>query len=256
MGRPVDLNNRLGEINYTKYESKITIIEYINCDDVKVSINDNYVTYTNYSNFKKGNIKYPYDKSVYGVGYLGEGKYSRTTHELLYRFWHDMLKRCYDIKIKLKEPTYEGCTVCEEWLNFQNFAEWFENNYYEVDERIELDKDILYKGNKIYNTHSCILVPHRINKLLIKCNKSRGEYPIGVSWNKKLNKFMATCCIIKNYKPTNKNLGYFNTSQDAFYNGYKPFKEQYIKQVADDYKDKIPKELYDALYKYEVEITD
>ena len=37
---------------------------------------------------------------------------------------------------------------------------------------------------------------------------------------------------------------------------YKTFKEQYIKQVANEYKDKIPKKLYDAMYRYEVEITD
>ena len=29
-----------------------------------------------------------------------------------------------------------------------------------------------------------------------------------------------------------------------------------IKQIADEYKDLIPKELYEALYKYEVEIND
>ena len=32
--------------------------------------------------------------------------------------------------------------------------------------------------------------------------------------------------------------------------------ENYIKQVADYYKDKIPQKLYDALYNYEVLITD
>ena len=37
---------------------------------------------------------------------------------------------------------------------------------------------------------------------------------------------------------------------------YKNFKENYIKQVADEYKDLIPKELYDAMYKWEVEIND
>lgn len=39
---------------------------------------------------------------------------------------------------------------------------------------------------------------------------------------------------------------------------YKNFKENYIKQVADEYYSKglIPKKLYDAMYKYEVEIND
>ena len=37
---------------------------------------------------------------------------------------------------------------------------------------------------------------------------------------------------------------------------YKIMKETYIKQIADEYKDLIPSKLYNALYKYEVEITD
>jgi hypothetical protein len=158
MGRPIEFSNRLGETNYTKYKSKITIIEYVSCDNIKISINDNYIVNTTYQNFKKGNIKYPYDKSVYGIGYLGEGNYNRTKYELFYNYWHDMLKRCYDAKIKLKEPTYNNCIVCDEWLNFQNFAEWCDKNLYIVDdERMELDKDILVKGNKIYSPKTCIL---------------------------------------------------------------------------------------------------
>ena len=37
---------------------------------------------------------------------------------------------------------------------------------------------------------------------------------------------------------------------------YKIMKETYIKQIADEYKELIPNILYNALYKYEVEITD
>ena len=59
--------------------------------------------------------------------------------------------------------------------------------------------------------------------------------------------------IIKQIKT--KYLGYYDTSQQAF-EVYKQFKEDYIKEVADYYKDKIPKKLYDAMYKYEVDIDD
>lgn len=53
-------------------------------------------------------------------------------------------------------------------------------------------------------------------------------------------------------------LGSFSTPEEAFY-AYKQAKESYIKQVADEYKSKypnFPKKLYDAMYSYEVEITD
>ena len=48
------------------------------------------------------------------------------------------------------------------------------------------------------------------------------------------------------------------TIEEAFME-YKRMKEQYIKEVADSYKAKypnFPQKLYDALYAYEVEITD
>lgn len=49
--------------------------------------------------------------------------------------------------------------------------------------------------------------------------------------------------------------GGFNTPEEAFYT-YKNAKEKYIKQVAEEYKDKIPEKLYEAMRKWEVEITD
>lgn len=40
-----------------------------------------------------------------------------------YRCWYAMLYRCYSGK----KPEYVGCTVCEEWLDFDNFRPWFDN---------------------------------------------------------------------------------------------------------------------------------
>ena len=37
---------------------------------------------------------------------------------------------------------------------------------------------------------------------------------------------------------------------------YKQAKEAYIKQMAEFYKENIPKRLYEAMYNYKVEITD
>ena len=87
-----------------------------------------------------------------------------------------MLRRCYDEKLHKKYPTYIDCKVCEEWLNFQNFAKWYYNNYYEIEnEKICLDKDILHKGNKIYSPDNCVFVPNNINVLFVKSDKSRGD---------------------------------------------------------------------------------
>ena len=114
-----------------------------------------------------------------------------------------------------------------------------------------IDKDILYKNNKIYSPSTCIIIPQNINKLFCKSNTIRGELPIGITYNTKRNVYMAY--MYANNK--HKYLGWANNSQDAFIL-YKIAKEQHIKEMADKYKDQIPQKVYDAMYNYQVDITD
>ena len=105
-----------------------------------------------------------------------------------------MLRRCYDKKILEKFPTYKRCTVCDEWLFYPNFKKWFDENYYEIEgQKMALDKDIISKGNKVYSPENCIFVPNNINVLFTNRKGERGDYPIGVSWKIKNNKFQAQC---------------------------------------------------------------
>jgi hypothetical protein len=248
--------NRTGEINYNNYGSKMTIIEYNNSSDITVEFNNGYKTKNTYYQFKLGNVYNPYDKSLCNIGYVGIGKYSLKTNNNLYTKWKNMIKRCYDEKERYKNPTYIRCSVCEEWHNFQNFAQWYNDNYYEIEgERMALDKDILVKGNKIYSPDTCIFVPHDINMLFVKCDKSRGEYPIGVSLIKRDNLFISSCNKTVNKTKTHIYLGRYITPKQAF-DAYKEYKENHIKEVADYYKNQIPDKLYKAMYNWIVEITD
>ena len=253
-------NNRVGERFRNRDDLggyEFIIVEYNNANDLWVEFQDEYKTrvHTKYNNCKNSGIKNPYHPSVYGVGCLGQGKYKsqingKRTKE--YNEWCNMLERCYSEEFKNKRPTYKGVVADKYFHNFQNFASWWHNNYYEIEgERMHLDKDILVKGNKEYAPDKCIFVPERINTLFIKRDASRGEYPIGVSYNKQTNKYSAYC----KFEGKKKHLGYFDTVEEAFL-AYKEFKEAYIKEVADKYKDRIPKELYDAMYAWEVEIND
>ena len=255
-------HDRIGITNLNNYGSKMTIIEYNNCHSITVKFDNGYIVHTNYYNFEKGNVQNPYDKSVLNVGFLGEGKYksgiTEGKHAIQYEYWRGMLRRCFDEKWKEKHPSYKDVTCCNEWLCFQNFATWFDENYYNFGkERLELDKDILHKGNKIYNPIDCIFAPKTINTLFIQHKNKRNNLPIGVCLTKQSTKFQSKCMVRDYNKKRNKKvyLGLYNTPEEAF-EVYKQFKEQYIKQIADEYKDKIPKKLYDAMYRYEVEITD
>lgn len=160
-----------------------------------------------------------------------------------------MIGRCYGEKTK--GTPYEKCSVCDEWLYFSNFEKWYNKNYVKG---YHLDKDLLIKGNKIYSPQTCSFVPPEINTILVKHNATRGDLPIGVSrCGGRSNKFRAVLRIKGEYVV----LGSFNTPDLAFC-AYKKAKEEHIKEMALQYynANKISKNIFDSLMKYEVEITD
>ena len=258
MGKKID---RTGETGINTFGSEMIIVEYRKNNDIDVYFPgyDWIARGTIYQNFKKGQIRCPHEKSVYGIGYLGEGDYKvreNGKHTRVYSTWHSMMQRCYDEKFHEKKPTYIGCAVWEEWHNFQNFAEWYYNNYYEIEgERMHLDKDILVKHNKIYSPETCIFVPQTINNLFVKSDKSRGDSVIGTTPHH--GKYQVKCSLInpKTGKFKCEYLGLYDTQEKGF-EVYKYYKEKNIKVVADYFKDLIPERLYNAMYNYEVEIID
>ena len=259
MGRKII--NRIGEKNVNEFGSEMIIVEYKKAIDIDVYFPEYNWTFkgAKYQNFKKGNIKCPYERRYFGIGYLGEGKYKCKENgkkTRAYSTWNSMLQRCYDKKYHRKEPTYKDCEVSEEWYNFQNYAKWYYDNYYEVEgETMELDKDILFKHNKIYSPETCIFVPKTINSLFVKRQNSRGESVIGTT--PKNGRYQVQCNIInpKTSKSKKEYLGICDTQEKAF-EIYKYYKERNIKEIADYYKSLIPQNLYNALYNYEVEFDD
>ena len=167
---------------------------------------------------------------VNGVGFIGIGDYnSRADGKVTkaYVTWKNMLARCYCPKIHKKRPTYVGVTVCDEWLDFQKFARWFEK---ENIEGTDIDKDLLVNGNKLYSPDTCIFVPPEVNTLLLNNKASRGKYMLGATRSKGSRKFAAKC-----RGRTNKSvhIGYFNTELEA-HNAYCEYKYTLIKEVANE----------------------
>lgn len=252
----------IGETKYNNQGCLMKIIEYNNSTDIFVEFQDENKTIVNtqYCNFKSGSIKNPYYPSVYGIGITGikypRSKNCKVTRE--YDTWIHMLQRSIDNKCKERQPSYGVVSCCEEWLNYETFYEWLhsQSNFdkWYSGKRWALDKDILNKGNKIYSPENCCLIPQNVNCLFLKREAERGKYPIGVSYRK--DGFLASC-----HNPfTNKReeLGYYSTPENAFYFGYKPYKEDIIKKVAEIEFDKgnITEKCYNAMMNYEVEIDD
>jgi len=135
-------------------------------------------------------------KLVYGVG-INDADYVVQRNETIYvngkrtrkqvwicpyyQAWKSMLERCYSIKYQERQPTYRGCSVSEEWLTFSVFKSWMEKQEWEG---MQLDKDILFEGNKLYSKETCVFVSSVVNIFTTDRGASRGEWLIGVNWSK------------------------------------------------------------------------
>lgn len=237
-------------LNEERYNNQGSLMKIININEnlsnIDVQFIDNYnflMKSQQYSNFKKGCIKNPYYPSVLGHGYTGESKIEHKSNS----YWRGMLYRCYNKDYHNKKPSYENCTICEEWLNYSNFKKWYEENYYEVEnEQMDLDKDILVKNNKIYSPETCIFVPKRINTLFVTKYKSKTETLVGVSRSES-----STYISTVSKGRSRIYLGSFKTESEAF-EEYKKAKEEYVKEIAEEYKYRIPNKLYNAMYSWKV----
>ena len=264
--------DRTGEIGVSNEGCVIKIVKYNDARDVIVEFQDEhkYRAHTSYQAFKKGRCKNPFYPSVFGHGYLGidkegnipntaELKDGKCVNTREYQKWQNMLQRCFDNKLKEKNPTYKDVSCCNRWLCFANFLEDFEilkqEHNWSEDIKLNLDKDILHKGNKLYSLENCVLVPDYINFLFTKQNANRGNCPIGVSYNKRAKKYQALC----NINGKKIGLGLYNSLEEAF-NAYKVAKGQEIKRIAEDCISKgfITKDsrLYKAMISYQIKIDD
>ena len=181
-------------------------------------------------------------KLVYGVG-INNADYVIKKNEVIgyidgkrklrlvwvcpyYRAWGDMLKRCYSSKLQEKQPTYKGCSVSSEWHTFSNFRAWMKKQDWEG---MQLDKDLLLEGNNVYSSETCVFVSRMVNLFTIDRGAARGEWLIGVCWNKGKEKFQAQC---RNpFSKKQENLGYYTCELEA-HKAWQKRKLELAKQLA------------------------
>lgn len=242
----------------TNRSGKCFVVDYNGNRDVTVMFHDPpYLTNCQLIHLKAGNVINPMKRTVFNVGYLGVGSFTSFAHSQAYSTWFKMLTRCYNEAVRFKHPSYKDVTVCEEWHNFQNFAEWcYKQKYFKaVDDRgkiYALDKDILVKGNKVYSPETCCFVPQEINSFLISRKSTRGKYPIGVQLDERAKRFRAS---ISGGSGKTIHLGRFDTADHAF-QAYKEAKEALFKKLAEKWDGRVDNEVYQALINYNVSIGD
>ena len=171
-----------------------------------------------------------------------------------YSIWNGIYIRCYK-----RNDVYDGTFMCDLWrYNKDVFAEWWSAEYYECDgESMAVDKDLLFPGNKEYAPDKCCILPQTLNTMLSNCKKHRTgkwrnakmDLPLGVRYDSRTKMYYG---VIKPYGHDETiRLSYWKTPEEAF-EEYKRHKQADILIMADKYKNKVPKKVYDALLRYEV----
>lgn len=102
----------------------------------------------------------------------------RTVMCPIYNKWVAIIKRSRNQKLLAKRPSLVGNSVHPDWKYFSRFKLWMESKIWVG---LEIDKDILVKGNKEYGPYTCCFVPNYINMLVSCNNKSLIGLPLGVT---------------------------------------------------------------------------
>ena len=245
----------VGKVFKSTSSGDFKVLKYKDSKNVEIQfLKTGFETSVHLGSIRKGEVKDPYSPSVYDIGILGT-KYPSAVNGVKtkeYNLWMNMLRRCYSDAYKKRKPTYEGCEVSDKFKSYEYFYEWCNNQFGFNNKDWQLDKDLLIKGNKVYSESTCVFIPQEINSLLLKSDKKRGEYLIGVSWSNTNKAFVAT---VRKNKGGSEWLGSFNTELEAF-EAYKQAKEYFIKEQASNWKSQIDIRAYNALMSYEVSIND
>jgi hypothetical protein len=94
----------------------------------------------------------------------------------------------------------------------------------------QLDKDLLIVGNKLYSPETCVFVSKITNTFTIDCGASRGEWPIGVNFDKHRGKLKVRCC--NPFSKKAEHIGLF-TCKNKAYEAWKNRKHELACQLAD-----------------------
>lgn len=155
------LVSKLSEYIYTKSCGAAEVVRVIDKSKAVVRfVATGYECEVFRSNIRTGEIKDPTMPVVAGVGFMGVGKHKAKIKGVMtrsYTKWAGMMYRCYGDHSG-KNKCYEGVTVCNDWHNYQVFADWFNCNYPDDGKEYHLDKDINGGDAKIYSPESCSFV--------------------------------------------------------------------------------------------------
>lgn len=184
-------------------------------------------------------------RTVFGIGYLGCNDADATRDNYIYSKWANMMQRCYDEETHRLKPYYAPCTAEIEFQNFSNYRKWHKENAM-GDRKVDLDKDVLIRGNTVYGSETCTLIPHFTNTIF----ENRGA-DTNIVLNNDTGKYDVTMSILGK----REEVGTFDTEEEAK-QGFIDYKQDYIRKYAKKCKGKVPNKTYEAMVNWVVETAD
>lgn len=150
-----------------------------------------------------------------------------------------VMRECYH----RYNPAYIGTEIWDGWLGKEGrkrFYQWVDDHYYVIDEEtIELDKDLLKIGNRIYSPETCLFLPKSVNSTLSACYRQvEEELPMGVRYG-----------IGGGYCPITGS-GTYATPEEAYEVNVGRVKAK-LEVLAEVYYGRVPMEVYNAMLNWD-----
>ena len=241
---------KVGDVFPVNKGGTATVVSYKNAKEVVIEFNDKYKYQTTVqaARLRIGMVYNPYNPSVYGVGYLGQGEHCTSLNgenKKVLEWWRGMIYRCYSPDSLRKRPTYEGCEVIESWKCFQNFCSWVKSQSF-YGSGYHLDKDLLSGEAKVYSPETCTFLPSEINVALQLGREKRGDLPVGV-YERDSGRYR----VIVGENGKLVHYGTYDSVEEASA-VYVKAKEEYVRSLAEKWKGKIEDRAYQALMNWTV----
>lgn len=233
----------------TKKGGACTVISYVNNKNVLVMFEDGTLVNCRSGNLTRGMVSNPNKPSVFGVGVCDMDNIDCENNKK-YQLWYSILRRAYSDVYHQGKPTYKDVEVCDRWKRFSKFSEDIEKIPFfdkSLTSGYELDKDILVKGNRIYSPTTVCFVPRSINIIFKTPKNNQTKLPVGVTFNKRLNKYVAC---LNGYNEKSNHIGVFETVEEA-HERYVLEKKKHLVNLLDLYENEIEYKVYQALLNWD-----
>lgn len=154
---------KIGNMFSTNSCGKIEVIDEIENQVIKVRfVETGSVINTRKNAVRIGAVRDPMKRTVFGVGYLGDGGIGAKKDRKAYRRWHAMMSRCYNERSdRYRFYGAKGIRVSKDWHNFQNYMKWFQENF---KDGLQIDKDLLGGDSPVYGPNTCVCITPRLNQ--------------------------------------------------------------------------------------------